>query len=192
MIISMDVTLSWDLFVIVFFAIVITYSFIIGKHESIKIIISTYIATVAAQGLGNLMERFSGESESLMLLLGINIEISMLATTKLILFVATIVFLAVRGGFEIEYTKEGGKVIDGFLTAMFGFITAGLLISTLITFIADKPLLDRTITQVPSIAAISAQSQLTRYIVEYQDVWFALPAIVLLITGFLSSDEDED
>ena len=48
----MNVTLTWDLFIIVFFAVIITYSFIIGRREAIKIIIATYIAIVAVQGSG--------------------------------------------------------------------------------------------------------------------------------------------
>jgi hypothetical protein len=36
----MNLTLSWDLFIIVFFALVVTYSFIIGRKESMKIIVS--------------------------------------------------------------------------------------------------------------------------------------------------------
>jgi len=101
----MQLTLSWDLFVIVFFAVVITYSFIIGKHESVKIIISTYIAIVAAQGMGNLIERLSTESQPLFSMVGLTLDIQLLATTKLILFILTIIFLAVRGGFEIDYQK---------------------------------------------------------------------------------------
>ena len=85
----MELTLSWDLFVIVFFAVVITYSFIIGKHESVKIIIATYIAIVAAQGMGNLLERLSGESEPLFSMVGLTLDIQLLATTKLVLFIMT-------------------------------------------------------------------------------------------------------
>ncbi|MDA1208638.1 MAG: hypothetical protein O2904_01240 [bacterium] len=185
----MSLTLSWDLFVIVFFAIVITYSFIIGKHESVKIIISTYIAIVAAQAVGNLMQRLSGESQPFLSTVGITVDITLLATTKLLLFVATIVLLAVRGGFEVEYKTEGGGVGDTALTGLFGFVTAGLLMSTLMTFVADVPLLDKNIALTPNIALITAQSDLMKNMITYQDVWFALPAIILLIIGFTHGEE---
>ncbi|MDD5750931.1 MAG: hypothetical protein PHS73_00225, partial [Candidatus Peribacteraceae bacterium] len=121
----MDITLSWDLFVIVFFALVVTYSFIIGKHESVKIIIASYIAIVSVQGIGNLLARFSGEQEPMFQMLGITVDITLLATTKLVIFVAAIIFLAVRGGFEVEFRREPGGTLDMVLTGVFGFATAG-------------------------------------------------------------------
>ncbi|PIR49957.1 hypothetical protein COU79_02005, partial [Candidatus Peregrinibacteria bacterium CG10_big_fil_rev_8_21_14_0_10_54_7] len=187
----MQLTLSWDLFVIVFFAVVITYSFIIGKHESVKIIISTYIAIVAAQGMGNLIERLSTESQPLFSMVGLTLDIQLLATTKLILFILTIIFLAVRGGFEIDYQKDGNTIVDIAMTALFGFVTAGLMLSTLMTFVADAPLLDKNIAQSPFIATIIAHSRLMELMVLYQDLWFALPAIILLVIGFMSSQKEE-
>ena len=187
----MQLTLSWDLFVIVFFAVVITYSFIIGKDESVKIIISTYIAIVAAQGMGNLMERLSSESQPLFNVVGFTLDIQILATTKLILFIVTIIFLAVRGGFEIDYQKEGSAIVDIVMTGIFGFVTAGIMLSTLMTFVADAPLLDKNIAQSPFIISIVAQSHLMELMVLYQDLWFSLPAIILLTIGFMSGENEE-
>ena len=188
----MTLTLSWDLLVIIFFAIVITYSFIIGKHESIKIIVSTYIAIVAAQGLGNLLDRATGESQPLLSVLGLSVDFNLLSSTKLILFVLTIIVLAVRGGFEIEYNKETGRILDTILTGVFGFVTAGLLLATLITFVADTSLLDPTMPQDPQMVSIIEQSNLMGAMILYQDVWFVLPAVLLLGIGFLHSQGDPE
>ncbi|PIR53488.1 hypothetical protein COU76_00870 [Candidatus Peregrinibacteria bacterium CG10_big_fil_rev_8_21_14_0_10_49_10] len=184
----MNLTLSWDLFVIVFFAVVVTYSFIIGKHESVKIIISTYIAIVAAQGMGNLIQRLTMESQPMLGMVGVTINIQLVAATKLILFIVTIVFLAIRGGFEIEYQKEVGSTMDVIMTALFGFVTAGLMLSTLMTFVADAPLLDKNIGTSPFVSSIVQHSTLMQLMVLYQDLWFALPAIILIAIGFMSSD----
>ena len=54
----MEINLSWDLFVIVFFTVIIAYTFIIGRNQAVKIIISTYIAILAADGVGNIVERY--------------------------------------------------------------------------------------------------------------------------------------
>ena len=89
----MNITLSWDLFVIVFFAMVVAYSFIIGKHESVKIIIATYIATVAVQGMGNILERLTGQSQQVLTILGLTVDSTLLAIVKLVIFVATIISL---------------------------------------------------------------------------------------------------
>ncbi len=184
----MDITLSWDLFVIVFFALVITYSFIIGKHESVKIIIASYIAIVSVQGIGNLLARFSGDSQPMFQMLGITVDITLLATTKLVLFVGAIIFLAVRGSFEVEFRREPGGALNSVLTGVFGFSTAGLLLSTLLTYVADVPLLSKNIADSATIATIVKQSHLMSTMVNYQDIWFALPALLILGTGFIGKE----
>lgn len=188
---SMEIALTWDLFVIVFFAIIIAYSFIVGKHESVKIIIATYIAIVAVQGIGNILERISGESEPVLNVLGVSLDITLLSTTKLLLFVITIIFLAVRGGMEIEYANETGTFLNTFLTGLFGFATAGLLLSTLLTYTAGLPLLSSTLTESPTISPLLSQSILLATMIKNQDLWFSLPAILLIVVGFIGHGTEE-
>jgi hypothetical protein len=183
----MDLTLSWDLFVIVLFAVVITYSFIIGKHESVKIIIATYIATVVVQGIGNLLARIS-TSDPMFSMLGITVDITLLSTTKLVLFVAAVIALAIRGGFEVEFKREPGGIADTVLTGIFGFATAGLLLSTLLTYVADVPILSRSIMESATIASLTKQSTLMTTMVTYQDLWFSGPALLILVTGFIGKE----
>ena len=187
----MEIALTWDLFVIVFFAIIIAYSFIVGKHESVKIIIATYIAIVAVQGIGNILERLSGESEPVLNVLGVSLDITLLSTTKLLLFVITIIFLAVRSGVEIEYANETGTFLSTCLTGLFGFATAGLLLSTLLTYTTGLPLLSSTLTESPTISPLLAQSVLLATMIKNQDLWFSLPAILLIVVGFIGHGTKE-
>jgi hypothetical protein len=53
-----NLRLSWDLFIIVFFGVIIAYSFIIGRNQTLKIIIATYMAILTADGLGNLFQTY--------------------------------------------------------------------------------------------------------------------------------------
>ena len=184
----MDLTLSWDLFIIVFFAMVIAYAFIIGKHDSVKLIIATYIATVAVQGLGNILERLTGESHAVLVVLGLSVDSTILATTKLIVFAAAVIFIMVRGGINIEYGKEPGKVLSTIIIGLFGFATAGLILSTLMTFVAGSAILDATLAESTNMSPIIQQSKLMQLLIFNQDLWFALPAILLLGVGFLSSE----
>ena len=100
-------------------------------------------------------------------------------------------WVAVRGGFEIDYQKEGSAIVDIVMTGIFGFVTAGIMLSTLMTFVADAPLLDKNIGQSPFIISIVAQSHLMELMVLYQDLWFSLPAIILLTIGFMSGENEE-
>ena len=185
----MNLTLSWDLFILVFFALVITYSFIIGKNESVKIIISSYIAIVAVQGLGNFAQRLLGftGSTSTMDLFGFVMDGSVTSVIKLALFITIIVFLAVRAGFHVQYAHERNAVTTIALTAVCGFATAGLLLSTLLTYFSGMPLLDATAQASPALTGVMQQSTLMQLMIQNQDLWFTFPAIVLIGAGYLSN-----
>ena len=185
----MEITLSWDLLVIVFFAIVVAYSFIVGKDESAKIIISSYIAIVAVQGIGNLLATLFIDSATLADLLGVGMDRNIIAIIKLVLFTAAIIFLSIRGGFQMDYNQDIGGIWDTVLTGLFGFSTAGLLLSALVTFVAARPILDEGLGSAPFLDSILSQSTLVQVMVDYQDVWFCVPAILLLVAGFLSNRE---
>jgi len=182
----MEITLSWDLMVIVFFAVIIAYSFIVGKDESVKIIIASYISILAIQGIGDLLQLFFQHSGSATAMLGFSVGDNVLSITKLVLFVAMIIFLAIRGGFEMQYAKELDNIWEPIITAAFGISTAGLLLTALLTYIAARPLLDPTLISAPLIGPLVHQSTLVQWMVLYQDVWFCLPALLLVGVGFLN------
>src|SRR5262245_53694097 len=115
----MNLTLSWDFFIIVFFALVITYTFILGRKESVKIIISTYVAIVAVQGLSSILERLTGYAGGLLTMFGLGTDIATLSLLKLVLFISVFIFLAVRAGFDVVYTKDGNAVINSIVTGVF-------------------------------------------------------------------------
>lgn len=181
----MQITLSWDLFVIVFFALVCGYSFIIGKHQAIKVIVATYIAIVSGQAIGNLLERLTDGSKPLLSSFGLTINLTVLSGTKMFIFVAVIILLAVRGGLDISYGNQVSRAADLFLTLLFGIATGGLLLSTIITFIADAPLLETTTQTTAALSPIIQESRLMQVMLVYQELWFSLPALLLIGVGLM-------
>jgi len=186
---TMEITLSWDLMVIVFFAVVIAYSFIVGKDESIKIVIASYISILAVQGIGNILSLFFRNAGSMTAFLGVDVNNNIVSTAKLIIFVAMIIFLAIRGGFEMQSSSSLGGIMEPIITAAFGIATAGLLLTALLTFIAARPLLDLTLIDAPLLSPLLQQSTLVQWMVVYQHVWYSLPALLLLVIGFLNNRE---
>lgn len=182
-----NLTLSWDLFIIVFFAIVVTYTFIIGKRESMKVIIATYIAIVAVQGIGNVIQRVAAEAGlSAQSLLGLSPGVPVLSVTKLILFIILMILLTIRAGFTVTYAKEG-MLLNIAITALCGIATAGLLLSTLLTYVSNLPLLDTTMPNLAALSPIIQQSWLMQLMILNQDLWFSFPAIVLIGAGVASN-----
>lgn len=187
----MDLTLSWDLFIVFFFAVVTAYSFIIGKHETLKILVAVYIGILATQGVGNILTKFSGESEPvyrILKVMGVTLNISTLSVTKLLLFMMAIIAIALRGGFSVEYGRSHASFIALAATGLFGFATAGLIITTLLTFIAGAPLLDPTLGSREILLPIMQTSALVQVMVLNQDLWFALPALLLIGFGMLREE----
>ncbi len=183
----MQVQLSWDLLIILFVALVVAYSFIVGKDASVKIIVATYIAFIAVQALGNVILLLLTASTATTV--GLSLSPEILSIGKLLLFAAAVVFMAMKGGIDVRGGQSLGTVWDIVLSGALGFSTATLLLSSLVTYVAGRPILDMTLGTADALAGIIAESPLVLAIVEYQHVWFALPAILLLVIGFLHERE---
>lgn len=185
----MNVTLSWDLLIILFVALVVAYSFIVGKDASVKIIVATYISVIAVQALGNVVLLLTNASTASMV--GLSLPPDVLAIGKLVLFAAAVVFMAIKGGINVETGGGFGTVWDIAVSAALGFSTAALLLSSLVTYIAGRPLLDMTLGTAEALGGILLSSPMVVAIVEYQHVWFALPAVLVLVVGFLGNRATE-
>lgn len=183
----MQVTLSWDLLIILFVALVVAYSFIVGKDASVKIIVATYIAVVAVQAIGNVALLLLNASTASMV--GLNLSPDVLALGKLVLFAAAVVFMAIKGGISINAGDSFGTAWDIALSAALGLSTAGLLLSSLVTFVSGRPILDTELGTADALTGILVASPLVSVVIEYQHVWFALPAVLLLVIGFLGNRE---
>jgi hypothetical protein len=187
----MDLTLSWDLFIAVFIALIVAYSFIIGKHESVKVIVAAYIAIVAVHGIESLVVRYAAELTEAFGNLQLTVTPTMIALGKLLLFIVALILFSVRGGLAVSYTGEPGMVTNVLITGALGAAKAGLLLSTLTTYVAGVPLLGSATTEPLQIfAPLLAQSLLLQLMLEYRDLWFALPAVVLLLVDLLSGSGD--
>ncbi|HLD63337.1 MAG TPA: hypothetical protein VI913_00395 [Candidatus Peribacteraceae bacterium] len=179
----MNLTLSWDLLVIVFFVMVLSYSYIVGKDSAIKIIIAAYVAVLASHGLGNFLQSFAAGSTPLFAQIGIPITETPFGTIKLVLFLIILILLTAHGDLEIHYEREGHSVTELLLVAVFGFATAALLLATLLTFTTDASVLGvgRIPTSFPGNPLMNAM-------ITYRDFWFALPALLLIVIGFIRKE----
>jgi hypothetical protein len=180
-----DIRLSWDLLILVFFAVVMAYSFIIGENTEIKVIISAYMAVLTADGMGSLIENYMFPSapslqgaagdETLILL-------------KMFLFVLVIVLLVIKGGYRVDLLPKRSLLTRLLTNLTFGFLCAGLLVSTLLVYLTGGSFATGTIT-----AAIETnlyqESLLVQLLIDNYSVWFALPAIAIVVVSFFEPRE---
>ena len=174
----MDINLSWNLFIIVFFGIILSYSFIVGRNQVLKIIISSYIAMLCADGLGNLVAAHLPQKIIITLLPAVDF-MSAIIMAKILIFVTMMVIIAIRGGFDV-ITQNARGFLEIILTTIFGSLSAILIISTVLYFIAGGSFV--TLFNAPSsgILVIKNQSSLARLLVDNYSIWFSLPGLSLL------------
>lgn len=184
----MQILPTWDLFIIVFFAIVVAYSFIVGRNSTLKIIIATYIATLTADGFGNLLDTFVLSDPNFVLNVG-NFGPSVLVVSKILLFVLVILLITVRGSFFVAMDYERSVILNLTTTGAFGFLSAGLIVSTILVYISGGVFVGSSTTTFG--VDITTGSTLAKLMTENYNIWFSLPAVAFVIMSFVGGDKDE-
>lgn len=181
-----NIRLSWDLFVLVFFSVVIAYSFIVGRNQTIKIIIASYMAILTADGLGNLFEKYILPTAPT--LQGAN-GVQALVLLKVFVYVLVIVLLAIRGGFRVDILPENSAVTRILANLSFGFLNAGLMVSTLLVYLTGGSFVMGTV-QAGLHTNLYSESEFIKTIIDHYDIWFSIPAVALVMVSFFQPSEE--
>ncbi len=189
----MDLRLTWDLFILVFFAIIIAYSFILGKDATLKIILGTYASSLAADAAGNIFgARFGASTELLKATSNIGLvgEKDTAIFIKIAIFVTFLIILTIKGSFSVE--AHGGKTsgMRVFFTGIYGFLSAALIVSTILMYVSGISFITGSLQPgLASIMVFSGQSPFVQKMLDYYNVWFLLPVLAMIIGSFLNEDE---
>jgi len=187
----MEINLSWDLFVIVFFAVIIAYSFIIGRNQSLKIIIASYIAILTADGIGNLIKHYFISQNAAATTVGLASEEGDLVVIKIFIFVMTIVLVSTRGRFTMNMSRPNSSFMNIILTLTYGILSAGLITSTILIYTSGASLVsDSNIILNEAVMAMYRDSKMVQTMINNYNIWFSLPAITFVISSFLGEEVD--
>jgi len=186
----MNLHLSWDLFILVFFAVVIAYSFIIGRNQTLKVILGTYVAILCADGLGNLFAKYLAPSEAFlrfMKLFAVGNADQAVVFFKVLIFLILIVLVAVRGMFEVNAEENGSMSVRMVTLLLLGLMSAGLMMSTVLVFISGASLIGTDIgTTTNILAGVYNDSRLVRIMIDFANIWFFLPGIAFIVLGVIN------
>jgi len=192
----MNIDLSWDLLIIVVFAFVIGYSFIVGINRTLKIIIGVYLASLAADSIGNLANHYllsaSGFSRTLSLFNLATTQETLILFKIMIFSIATVV-IATKGAFNVEVARPLRTGLATSVNGVFGFLNAGLVVSILLVYVSGLSFA-QTASANAGIAAMYADSPLVKIMVNNHDLWFSVPVIALIIWSIFANrvvEEDE-
>lgn len=188
----MNITLSWDLFVVVFFVVIVAYSLIIGRDNTLKVILGTYVSIIAADAGGALFAHYLSGSALFMNILkfaAVGNEQEAVVFIKVIIFVTLVILFAVRGAFQVDTVDDRSIAIRTVLSLVYAVLSAGLIISAILIFVSGVPLIGGGSTETTTTALwdVYNQSQLIRGIVNNSTLWFSLPALTFLIHSFYTT-----
>lgn len=190
----MNINLSWDLFVIVFFVIIIAYSFIIGRDNTLKVILGTYVSALAADATGNLFGKYFSGSELFMKLLrvaAVSNEDEAIIFVKVLIFVIMVILFAVKGAFEVRTQEDSSSIVRVILIVVYAGMSAGLILSAVLTFVSGISFIGGGSPETMSSALwdVYNKSQLIRTLVTHNYLWFAMPALAFLIHSLYTKEE---
>lgn len=187
----MEINLSWDLFVIVFFAVIIAYSFIIGRNQTLKIIIASYIAILTADGIGNLINHYFIGRGAVDGVVNITDHVGNLVIIKIFIFVLTIVLVSTRGRFSMNMSRPASSMMNIILNLTYGVLSAGLITSTILIYTSGTSLVQESSTIMnEAVMAMYRNSIMVQTMINNYNVWFSLPAITFVISSFLGEELD--
>jgi len=178
---------TWDLFIIIFTAIVVAYNYIIGRETTVKLIVATYIAILAADGLINTIHKYLFSSSSLVENTVHFASNSMeIIVAKIITFILLVVFLALKGGFEAQENEQAGMFNFLYMT-LFGALSASLIISSFLAFLSGGTFIDAFVKAgvEPTTLSMSIynQSIIAKFLIDHSNIVFSLHALILILAN---------
>jgi hypothetical protein len=185
----MNLNLSWDLFILVFFAVVVAYSFIIGRNSTLKVITASYVAILCADGLGNLFAKYLAGSEAFLKLLKLfSIGNSDQATAffKVLVLIVLVVIIAVRGMFSYDAQDDRPISLRLAILMMLGVLSAGLMMSTMLIFVSGQSLVASVFMPSNILSEVYTQSRLVRIMIDYSNMWFFLPGLAIVLMSLFN------
>ena len=185
----MEINLTWDLFILVFFLIIVAYSVMIGKDQTIKVILSSYVAILSSDAVGNFLQSIiSGGTVSTVVNIPDQSKAVILA--KIAIFVILTVALTTRGAFDIVIAEEKSPIMRMMMTFSYGVLSAGLIVSTILVYISGASLIAASsFFAANPIQEIAEGSRMVQIMIENYAVWFSLPAIAFVISSLFGRED---
>lgn len=185
----MSVNLSWDLFILAFFGVVIAYSFIIGRNQTLKVISATYIGILSADAIGNLFARYMVSSEpflKLLRLFSIGSAEQAIAFCKVFFLIAIVVVIAVRGVYEFSVDDEHPFAMRMTVSFILGLLSAGLMMSAMLIFISGGSLVSAIVQPNSPLTELYSDSRFVRLMIDFSNFWFMIPGAALIAVSVFS------
>jgi len=160
---------SWDLFIILFFAVCVGYGLLLGKSRVSGILLSSYVGLAVASETGDILvnsvRNLASFSEKL--------AATSSFTLKTLIFAFIIVFLTLKNE-NVQTSSSDRGMISTLFSGAYGFLSGGLILTSIGMFMTDV-----------EKASIYNQSSLAQRIMDLRFWWLLLPILAIIVAGFI-------
>lgn len=149
-----------------------------------KIILSSYLAILTADGIGNLVQRYLFGETTLLNKIFEQGEMAALVLLKISLFVIFTVFLTTKGAFSVRFSTIKNGFLHFLILLLYGAMSAGIVVSTILVYLSGVSVLDAATLGVIPTGSLAEQSDMVKFMVQNYSFWFSFPAILFLFFSF--------
>lgn len=157
--------LTWDLFILLFFAVCTIYGFLIGRNKIMGILVNLYVSFVVAVVAGDWVH---------LLLSNFKFVSNNLATSpfgsKVLLMVVITGLLTLKS--ELSGLDSGGS-LSKVQTGILGFLTAGFALSSALSFMSNAEMM-------------GLNSNFALIVSNYQIAWVVAPVLLMIGLTFFN------
>lgn len=148
-------------------------------------IIAAYMAILTADGVGNVFNEYlRPAAPALQGEPGDEVQVLL----KIFVFVLVVVLIVIKGGFHVDVLPESSLVTRIMSNLIFGFLNAGLVVSTLLVYLTNGSFVAGTIQNAVE-TNLYKESQFIQMMIDNYNVWFALPAVAIVLVSFFEPRE---
>ncbi len=178
----MEIALTWNLVLLSVLTMLFAYNFLLGQNATIKLIISTYIAILTADGVAKILKDFLFDPAPGIQELAAGHENEIFTGIRLVLFLVAIVIFVTKGAFYVAVEKHEHWALQTLIHAIFAALSAILFLATILIYLSGNSFVEGM--TLAAEVQIHKDSLLAKILIDYYQFWFSLPAIAFLITSF--------
>lgn len=160
-------TLSWDLFIILFFVIMAVYGFLLGRGRVFNILINSYVGYVVAYELGG----FAFDYLSKVTQLSHSVTVTLFGA-KVFVFALVVFVLTLNG--ELLGVRDDAPV-SKFWTVLYGVLAAGLILSSIFGFMGNAEQVN-----------LFSNSQLATRVSDLRLAWLTAPIVAVIVANVMA------
>lgn len=159
-----DMQITWDLFILLIFGVFLIYGALIGKNKILGILVNLYIALAVVLVAGDWIYDLASSLQ----LITNNITVTEFGAKTLSLVVIAGI-LTIKS--EVSGLDSDGS-ISQLMTALYGFLTAGLFLSMAFSFMSPSELL-------------AVDSNFANIVYNFRAAWVAAPVALMVAGSFI-------